>query len=191
MARITIIDGHPDPDRGHFVHALADAYAEGAETRHEVKRVDVAALDFPLLRSPKAWLEEEPPPAIAAAQQVIHWADHLVFLYPLWLGDVPALFKGFLEQVARPGFAIGRVGRGFPEKLLLGRSARVIVTMGMPAVFYQLYYRAHSLKSLERNLLAFSGIAPIRHSIVGSVDKGDGHRRKWLERVRELGVVAG
>lgn len=191
MTRIAIIDGHPDPDRGHFVHALADAYAEGAATRHEVMRVDVGALDFPLLRSPKAWLEDTPPPAIAEAQAAIHWAHHLVFVYPLWLGDVPALFKGFLEQVARPGFAIGKMGRGFPEKLLAGRSARVIVTMGMPAAFYQLYFRAHSLKSLERNILGFAGIAPVRHSIVGSVDKGAAHRRKWLNRVRELGVVAG
>lgn len=191
MARITIIDGHPDPDRQHFVHALADAYAEGAETRHEVKRVDVGWLDFPLLRSPKSWLEDRPPSAIAAAQQAIAWAQHLVFVYPLWLGDVPALFKGFLEQVARPGFAIGKMGKGFPEKLLAGRSARVIVTMGMPATFYQLYFRAHSLKSLERNILGFAGLGPIRHSIVGSVDKSDAHRRKWLKRVRELGVVAG
>jgi putative NADPH-quinone reductase len=191
MTRITIIDGHPDPARSHFVHALANAYAEGAETRHEVMLVEVGALDFPLLRSPKAWLEDKPPPSIAAAQKAIHWAQHLVFVYPLWLGDVPALFKGFLEQVARPGFAIGKMGKGFPEKLLEGRSARVIVTMGMPAAFYQLYFRAHSLKSLERNILGFAGIAPIRHSIVGSVDKGDAHRRKWLQRVRELGVVAG
>lgn len=191
MARVTIIDGHPDLARHHFVHALADAYAEGAETRHEVRRVEVGALDFPLLRSPKVWLEGRPPPAIAAAQEVIAWAEHLVFAYPLWLGDVPALFKGFLEQVARPGFAIGKMGKGFPERLLLGRSARVIVTMGMPAAFYQLFYRAHSLKSLERNILAFSGVAPIRHSIIGSVDRSDAHRRKWLQRVRELGVVAG
>jgi putative NADPH-quinone reductase len=190
MARVTIIDGHPDPAREHFVHALADAYAEGAETRHEVMRVEVGALDFPLLRSPKAWREDEPPPAIAAAQEVIAWAEHLVFAYPLWLGDVPALFKGFLEQVARPGFAMGRMGKGFPERLLLGRSARVIVTMGMPAAFYQLFYRAHSLKSLERNILAFSGVAPIRHSIIGSVDKSAAHRRKWLNSIRELGVVA-
>lgn len=191
MTRIAIIDGHPDPDRGHFDHALADAYAEGAKSRHEVKRIEVGALDFPLLRSPKAWLESEPPAAIEAAQAAIRWAHHLVFVYPLWLGDVPALFKGFLEQVARPGFAIGKMDKGFPEKLLSGRSARVIVTMGMPAAFYQLYFRAHSLKSLERNILGFAGIAPIRHSIIGNVDKGDAYRRKWLTRVRELGVVAG
>jgi len=60
------------------------------------------------------------------------------------------------EQVARPGFAFGTAkGKGLPPKLLKGRSARVIVTMGMPALFYRWYYRAHSVKNLERNILAF------------------------------------
>jgi len=191
MSRIAIFDGHPDPDRAHFVHALADAYAEGAGACHEVDRIDIATLDFPILRSPEEWRTGTPVPAIAAAQETIRRAGHLVFLYPLWLGDVPALFKAFLEQVARPGFAIAQSENGFPRRLLKGRSARVVVTMGMPARFYSLFYRAHSLKSLERNILAFSGVAPIRHSLIGSVDKGDAHRRKWLDRVRELGVVAG
>src|SRR3546814_9849412 len=59
------------------------------------------------------------------------WADHLVILYPLWLGDVPALLKGFLEQILRPGFAIDEGSTGMSAKLLTGRSARIIVTMGM------------------------------------------------------------
>src|SRR5262245_36670829 len=104
MARIAIIDGHPDPDRKRFVHALADAYAEGASARHQVERIDLATLDFPLLRSPGDWRRGKPAPAIAGAQAAIRRADHIVLLYPLWLGDVPALLKGFLEQVARPGF---------------------------------------------------------------------------------------
>src|SRR3546814_10287671 len=77
------------------------------------------------------------------------WADHLVILYPLWLGDVPALLKGFLEQILRPGFAIDEGSTGMSAKLLTGRSARIIVTMGMPAPIYRLFFRAHSLKSLE------------------------------------------
>lgn len=136
------------------------------------------------------WRHGTPPPAIEAAQATIRWAEHIVILYPLWLGDVPALLKAFLEQVARPGFAIGPMGKGLPEKLLKGRSARVIVTMGMPASFYRLFYRAHSLKSLERNILSFIGLGPIRHSIIGSVEASQRHRARWLERVRRLGARA-
>lgn len=191
MARIAIIDGHPDPDRTRFVHALADAYAAGAEAGiHEVRRIDVATLDFPILRSATEWRETEPATAIHRAQIDIRWADHLVILYPLWLGDMPALLKAFLEQVMRPGFAIDETVSDQGAKLLCGRSARIIVTMGMPAPFYRFFYRAHSLKSLARNLLGFVGISPVRHSIIGSVETGDGHREHWLDLIRQLGQDA-
>jgi putative NADPH-quinone reductase len=101
---ILIIGGHPDSDRNHFIHAAADAYAEGAATLHEVRRIDVSKLDFPLIRSEADWKEGAVPMAIAKAQEALRWAEHVVIFYPLWLGDVPALLKGFLEQVARPEF---------------------------------------------------------------------------------------
>jgi putative NADPH-quinone reductase len=188
MSRIAIVDAHPDPDRAHFVHALADAYAEGASSCHEIDRIDLATLDFPILRSPEEWRTGTPVPAIAAAQETIQRASHLVFLYPLWLGDMPALFKAFLEQVARPGFAIAQNENGFPKRLLKGRSARVVVTMGMPASFYSIFYRAHSLKSLERNILRFAGISPVRHCIIGSVEGKAAYRAHWLERMGQLGA---
>jgi putative NADPH-quinone reductase len=191
MTRIALIDGHPDPDRRHFVHALADAYAEGAARYHEVDRIDVGSLDFPLLRSPDEWRDGQPVPSIADAQRKIRAASHLVLLYPLWLGDVPALFKGFLEQVARPGFAIAQGEGGFPKRLLKGRSARVVVTMGMPSKIYTLFYRAHSLRSLERNILRLAGIGPIRHSIIGNVEGSSAERDAWLKTIRDLGTRAG
>jgi putative NADPH-quinone reductase len=108
------------------------------------------------------------------AQDDISWAQHLVIFFPLWLGDMPALFKGFLEQVARPGFAFGG-DRNNPmaKKLLAGRSARVVVTMGMPALLYRVYFRAHSIKSLKRNVLRFVGIRPVRETLIGMVGKTD------------------
>lgn len=190
MTRIALIDGHPDP-APHFVHALADAYAEGAAGRHELRRVTIADLDFPMLRAPRDWQEGELPPSLAEAQQAIGWAEHLVLVYPLWLGDVPGLFKGFLEQVARPGFAIGRGAEGLRQQLLGGRSARVVVTMGMPAAFYRLWFGAHSLKSLKYNILEFVGIKPVRTTLIGTVDAGAERRERWLDRMRELGRRGG
>ena len=191
MTRITIIDGHPDPAPQRFVHSLADAYAGSAEKAgHQVRRIVLADSDFPLLRSAREWQEDRPCSTIIAAQDDICWAEHIVILYPLWLGDVPALLKGFFEQVARPGFAFAPVKKGLPARLLKGRSARIIVTMGMPGLFYRLVYRAHSLKSLERNVLAFCGFAPVRHSIIGRVESSDAYRRKWLKRIGKLGAAA-
>lgn len=189
-SRILVIQGHPDPDPGRFCRALAAAYAEGAEQAgHEVKRLDVANLDFPLLRTKEDFESCAPPQAIRQAQEAIAWAEHLLIVYPLWLGSMPALLKAFFEQVFRPGFATaGDAASGTWQKLLKGRSARIVVTMGMPALVYRWYFRAHSLKSLERNVLAFCGIGPIRESLIGMVEaKGDARRRRDLERMRELG----
>lgn len=192
--RILLIQGHPDPKGGHYCHALAQAYAEGAAAAgHELRHADVAQLEFPLLRSQVEWESDPLPVALQPAQDAIDWAQHLVLFFPLWLGDMPALLKGFLEQVARPGFAFrDENGSGFGKKGLVGRSARVVVTMGMPAMVYRYYFRAHSLKSLERNVLGFVGIAPVNETLIGMVDKMDDKTRaQWFARLRALGSKAG
>src|SRR3546814_10012725 len=69
MTRITIIDGHPDPNGTRYVHALADAYAAGGEAAgHEVRRIEIAELDFPILRSAGEWRDNAPAAAIQKAQ---------------------------------------------------------------------------------------------------------------------------
>jgi putative NADPH-quinone reductase len=186
--RIVIVDGHPDPDPGRFVHALAESYASGAlAAGHEIRRIELAKIDFPLIRTRADWEGGELPAAIREAQDTIAWSDHIVILYPLWLGDVPALLKAFLEQVMRPGFAFGPIEGRLPEKKLKGRSARIVVTMGMPALFYKAFYRAHSLKSLERNILKFVGISPVEHLLLGNVESDADARDGWLRKLVELG----
>ncbi len=188
--RILIVQGHPDALHPHYGHALAASYAGGArDAGHEVQALDVGALDFPLLRSKVDWDEGKVPAGLEAAQAQIQWAEHLVFFFPLWLGGMPATLKGFLEQVARPGFAISPMdGASLPKKLLAGRSARVVVTMGMPALVYRWYFRAHSLKALERNILGFVGIAPIHETLVGSVEGlSPAQRDAWLLKLGRLG----
>ncbi len=189
--RIVLIQGHPDTTVAHLCHALAAAYAAGAEEAgHTLRFIQVAELDFPLLCSQQAWEEGALPAGLQQAQADIRWAEHIVLFFPLWLGDMPALLKGFLEQVARPGFAFEHeAGRAtFTQKGLKGRSARVVVTMGMPALVYRWYFRAHSLKSLERNILGFVGIAPVHETLIGMVgDFKANEGSRWLEKLRRLG----
>lgn len=188
--RILLIQGHPDSSRTHRCHTLAQAYADGAgEAGHTLRIVDVSGLDFPLLRSKADWDEGSVPAALRDVQADIRWAEHLVLVFPLWLGGMPALVKGFLEQVARPGFAIAPFREGeAPKKLLSGRSARVIVTMGMPALVYRWYFRAHSVKALERNILGFVGIAPVRETLVGSIEGLTPEQHAgWTRKLRVLG----
>ena len=189
MKRILVLDGHPDPRGEHFVHGLATAYRESAQAAgHAVRTIAVASLDFPLLRSPEEFERGIAPAAIASAQADIEWSNHLAIFYPLWLGSMPALAKAFFEQALRPGFAFGPAkGRGLPKQKLKGRSARVVVTMGMPSFFYKWFYRAHSLKSFERNILHFCGIRPVRATVIGMVED-KAARERALAAMRRFGA---
>lgn len=190
---IAIIDGNSGPDAARYDHALTQAYAAAAQKAgHDVRHIRLAEADFPLLRSKRDREEGTPCPFIQECQQAIADADHLLIACPLWLGCVPALLKAFFEQAFRPGFAIAQGERSLNPGLLRGKSARIIVTMGMPAAIYRFYFRAHSLKSLERNILRFCGIGPIRRrTIIGSIEAiGPGKRQAWLSHVAGLASSA-
>jgi len=192
VKRIAIIDGHPDPDPARFGHALVAAYAHAAkEAGHEVREIRLAGLDIPILQSRKQWLDGAIPTSVKPGQDAIKWAQHIMFLYPLWMGDMPALLKAFIEQAYRPGFALdyGEEGdRKMPKKLLAGRSARLVVTMGMPAIFYRAYFASHSVRSFKRNILALTGIDPVATSLIGNVDGSAKHRERWIRKMASHGA---
>ena len=189
--RILLIQGHPDASAPHLCHALASSYVAGAqEAGHTVRQINVTQLDFPLLRSQKDFETGVVPESLKPAQDGIVWAEHILFFFPLWAGDMPALLKGFIEQIYRPAFT-GASASHFAEKRLSGRSARVVVTMGMPALVYRWYFRAHSLKSLERNILGMVGIAPVHETLIGMTgDIKAQDAAKWLEKLKRLGQQA-
>lgn len=75
-----------------------------------------------------------------------------------------------------------------PEKLLAGRSAHLVVTMGMLAFAYSVFYPAYGVRGLERNILNFVGIKPVRRIILGMVEEaGEETGRSWVARMREAG----
>ncbi|RWP10835.1 MAG: flavodoxin family protein [Mesorhizobium sp.] len=171
----------------HLCRALADSYADGAQSaNHHVSRIDIAALDFPFLRTMEEF-QSGKAASLNDAAQAIRDAEHIVFIFPLWLGTMPALLNAFLEQLMRPGIAFA----GFAKTLRKGRSARVVVTMGMPAFFYRLWYLGHGVAGVRRNILNFVGVAPVRETLLGMVEGvSDAKRHQWLKKMRELGAAA-
>ena len=151
--------------------------------------VETGRLDLPYIRNKAEW---ETPPVDAGVlhmQRAVGAADHLVILYPLWLGDMPAMLKSALEHLSRAGFVMALDESGHWQANLKGKSARVVVTMGMPALAYRLFYLSHSLKSLERNILKFAGVKPVRTTLMGRVEGEDraDRRKAWLAQMRRLG----
>ncbi|MFS8114171.1 NAD(P)H-dependent oxidoreductase [Rhizobium jaguaris] len=186
---ILIIEAHPDGHDRHLCGALADAYATGAANAgFTLRRLDIAKLDFPLLRSREEFENGMVPEALAAAAEAIQWAEHIVVIFPLWLGTMPALLKAFLEQVFRPGVAFQYRDHGFAKRLLAGCSARLIVTMGMPTPVYRFWFGGHGVNGLRRSILNFAGVRPVRQTFFGMVEQVDeAARKRWLTKVEALG----
>ena len=156
MSKIAIIVGHPRS--GTYCEALGDAYRRGALSGgHEAELIRLANLEFdPILRG--AYVAVQPrEPDLERAYRAIAAADHLVIIFPLWLGDMPAILKGFLERILQPEI-IDPAKAGKFVQVLKGKSARIVVPMGMPGLAYRYWFGAHALKLLKRNILGFMGV---------------------------------
>jgi len=187
--KILILDGHPRPDS--LCRALGQAYEEGARSAgFAVRRVVVSELDFdPVFRGrfgDGASLE----PDLSALQDEIRQADHLVFVHPVWWSNLPAQLKGCVDRVFLPGFAFAyRSGSPLPDKLLKGRSARILYTMDAPTWYYRWFQGAPGLRSLSSGILGFCGVAPVRSTAFTPVRRSTPQRRAaWLEQARSLGA---
>lgn len=187
--RILMILGTPKSDS--FCHAIAEAYTSGARGKgHVVRQLRLADLQFdPILREGYGQ-SQALEPDLLEAQRHIHWAEHLVFVYPVWWGGVPALLKGFFDRIFLPGFAFKYRNRSqLWDKLLVGRTADLLVTLDTPPWYFRWIYGAPAHRQMVRTTLGFCGIktrrlaefAPVRPS-------SEEQRQRWLRRAESLGL---
>jgi len=191
MTKIAIVVGNPKRDS--YCQAVGKAYLRGAgEGGHEAKLFLLADMMFdPILR--EGYRREQPlEPDLVVARQALQASDHFVFIFPLWCGDMPAIMKGFIERVLQPDLLAVQASHGLARwKIFKGKSARIIMTMGMPGWFYRWYYGGYALKLFKRNILHFTGVTPVRSKIYGMIEAvGDETRKQWLREVEALGHLA-
>ena len=185
--RVLVVLGHPSNQS--FCAALSSAYVNSARAvGHEVQVVELGALKFdPVLHD--GYQQVQPlEPDLLHAQSLIRWAEHLVFVFPIWWGGIPALLKGFLDRILLPGFAFKyRSSSPFPEQLLKGRSADLLVCMDTPPWYYRWVYRMPGLEQMRRTILGFCGIRPQKTLTFGPIiSSNTAQREAWLQRVRRL-----
>lgn len=191
MSKIMVINGHPQTRT--FCEALTDAYRQGAEgAGHEVKTFPLATLKFDPILHNGYWAVQPLEPDLKNAYDALAACDHLVVIFPLWCGDMPALLKGFIERILQPDLIARENTEGAMNwSLFKDKSARIVMTMGMPVSIYRLWYGAHALKLLSNNILRFIGIKPVRHTLFGMVATSKPSvRERWLNDVRQLGSAA-
>ena len=186
--KILVINGHPDKESYNF--ALAKSYKKGAEkSGAEVQEINIGELHFNPNLQFGYRKRTELEPDLLKAQESIKWADHIVWVYPVWWGSVPALMKGFLDRVLLPGFAFQkREGSVWWNKYLTGKTSRIICTMDQPTWYYRWINGRPSHMAMKKLTLNFIGIKKVGITSIGPIRLSkDTFRQKWLQKVEQLG----
>lgn len=186
--KILVINGHPHHESLNF--GLVDAYMKGAkDSGAEVKEIVISDLDFnPNLKfgyQKRTELE----PDLMSSWDKIKWAEHLVWVHPVWWGGLPAITKGFIDRLFLPGFAFQyREHSVLWDKLLKGKTAHIITTLDQPGWYYRLVYGRPSVNQLKKSTLEFCGISPVKVSYFGIVrTSNEALRAKWLKKTMKMG----
>jgi len=186
---VLIINGHPDKES--FCYAIHKAYKKGViQTSTEVQEIKIRELKFnPNLEF--GYRERTPLESdLLNAQEKIKWADHIVWIYPVWWGSYPAIMKGFIDRVFLPGFAFQkRENSVWWDKLLIGKSARIISTLDQPSWYYKWINNHPSHTSIKKLTCDFVGIKPVKFTTIGSLRLSkETYRKAWLQKIELLGV---
>ena len=188
MKKIALINGHPNHESFNF--ALAEAYKKGAENSGaEIKEIIIRDLDFnPSLQfgyQKRMDLE----PDLLKAWEIIQWADHLVWVHPVWWGGLPAITKGFIDRLFLPGLAFKyRENSVWWDKFLKGKTAHIFTTIDQPSWYYRMFYGRPSINQLKKSTLEFCGVKPVKVTYIGIIKNSkEEQRQKWIEKVYSLG----
>src|SRR5690606_13978803 len=128
-------------------------------------------------------------PDLLDTWQKIQWANHIVWVQPVWWRGMPAVTKGFIDRVFLPGMAFSyKENSVFWNKLLKGRSAHIITTLDQPGWYYRLFFGRPSINQLKKSVLQFCGISPVKHTYIGIVKTANEKQiENWINKVYNLG----
>lgn len=195
--RILVVIGHPIPHS--YNHELARTYASAAEAAGaEVRIRDLAVepADSPTSHEQlRARRDAYDHLEVGVAEDIadLHWAEHVVVFFPQWWGTYPAVLTNWIDRtfLAGDAFRYGTTAASW-DKLLTGRTARIVTTHDSPGFYNLLVYRDAAVVALRTATLAYCGIktvgvthfSPLRTST-------DQTRQKWLATTGALGTQDG
>ena len=190
MKKITIINGHPNKEAFNF--GVVEAYVKGAIfSGAEIRHITLAEMEFDANLKYGYQKRMNLEPDLLRAIDDIKWADHLVWVHPVWWGGAPALLKGFIDRVFLPGIMYRyRENSMLWDKLLKGKTAHIITTLDQPGWYYRMMYGRPSVNQLKKSTLQFCGVSPVKVTYIGIIrNSKESQRAKWLTKVHRLGVA--
>lgn len=188
--RVLLVYAHPNPNS--FNRAMLEACQAGLEASgHQVRIKDLYQENFdPVLRAEHlAELQQGViPQKIAHEQEALLWAEGLVFIYPLWWFDRPAILKGWFDHVLTNGTAFEYSPEGV-KGLLPCQRALVLITAGGDEEYFRKTDAEHLIyRPVTDGTLAFCGIPHIKHRIYYNVPSLSAEKRQAiLQEIEDLG----
>lgn len=189
MKKIVIINGNPD--KNSFSYALADAYAKGAkQSGAEISYINIGELNFSPNLSHGYQKRTDLEPDLVDAIEKIKTADHQVWVFPMWWYSMPAVMKGFIDRTFLPGITFRPIeGKPLPEKLLKGKSARLIITADTPSWYNKLFIGNPVTNQLKKGTLQFCGVDPVKVTYIAPIKNStEAFRKKHLNNAEKLGA---
>lgn len=188
MKKVLIINGHPNANS--FCFGLVAAYKKGALQKGvEMKEIVITELKFnPNLQNGYQQIQELEPDLLNAWEKII-WAEHLVWIHPVWWGGLPAITKGFIDRLFLPGFAFKyKENSIWWDKLLASKTGHIITTLDSPTWYYWLMMGRPSVNQLKKSVLDFCGVKPVKVTYINTIRNSTiEQRNKWLKKVEQLG----
>jgi NAD(P)H dehydrogenase (quinone) len=188
--KISVILAHPTA--GSFNHAIAlKAVKALKQNGHNVFFHDLYQERFdPLLTSGEISRDAPLPPEVQSHCLEIAEADGIVIIHPNWWGQPPAILKGWVDRVIRPGIAYefleGDKGEGIPKGLLKARSALVFNTSNTTEERERNIF-ADPLETLWKNcVFGLCGVENVYRKVFRIVvTSSAGERAQWLQEVED------
>ena len=187
---VSIILAHPDSQS--FNHAIAQAaFTELVQHKHQVTLHDLYAEKFdPLLPTAEIPKGAFVPPEVDALCQEVAQAEGIIIVHPNWWGQPPAILKGWIDRVLRPGVAYqfleGDEGAGIPVGLLKARAALIFNTSNT-STEREIRIFGDPLETLWKNcIFGLCGVEVVRRELFNIlVTSTLAQRQVWLRQVRE------
>lgn len=175
---VLIIKAQPS-EKG-FIHQIAQQYEGTSKTKGDnVEIIDLYAPEYqmPFLQfeNQKHIPENE---TRTLLQQKIKNAHKLVFVFPMWWGEYPAIVKNFIDNVFMAGFAFRFEGRN-PIGMLTTKTAEVYMTCDAPRWLY--FFIGFPFKKLfTKQILGFCGIQVSRFKLFGNISSSTPEKKSSI-----------
>ena len=189
--KISVILAHPG--EGSFNHAIADEVVSTLrDSGHSVTVHDLYREKFdPLLPHDEISRDAPLPPAVASHCAEIAVTDGIIIVHPNWWGMPPAILKGWIDRILRPGIAYrfleSDAGEGIPIGLLSAKAVIVFNTSNTPAQREQEVFGDPLERIWKDCIVSFCGVPVFCRKMFGVIATSSKEQRlAWLGEVRDL-----